>query len=128
MFFDQPIEGKPIGYLQDAMIRFRKNKANVTAAVILLLLILLSILIPITTNKNYTVIEEQLTYLPPRVPILNKFGIFDGNKKVKLEQVNLSTIDPETQLGLPNNYNMQYVVPGTLKNYYAPSKIAVNRV
>src|SRR5690554_3433543 len=119
--YDQPIEGKPISYFQDAMIRFRKNKANVTAAIILGLLILLSIFIPITTSKNYTVIEEQLTYLPPRIPILEKFGIFNGNRQVQLEPVNLDQIDPITELGLPNDYDIKYVVPGTLRNYYAPS-------
>src|SRR5690554_5677578 len=89
--YDQPIEGKPIGYFQDAMIRFRKNKANVTAAIILAILVLLSIFVPIVTNKNYTVIEEQLTYLPPRIPILEKFGIFNGNSNVVLKPVNLDT-------------------------------------
>jgi oligopeptide transport system permease protein len=119
--YDQPIEGKPISYFQDAMIRFSKNKANVTAAVVLGLLILLSIVVPIATNKNYTLIEEQLTYLPPRVPILEKFGIFDGIETVDSRPVELATIDPITNLGIPTNYDMKYIVPGTLKNFYAPS-------
>ena len=35
---DKPIETKPVGYFQDAMRRFAKNKSSVAAAVIILFL------------------------------------------------------------------------------------------
>lgn len=119
--YDQQIEGKPIGYLQDAFIRFRKNKANLVAAVILMLLILMAIFVPVVTTKNYVEIEEQLTYLSPRVPILEKLGILDGTKKVKKEIVDLSTIDNSTGLGLPKGYDLKFVKKGSLENFPAPS-------
>ena len=41
--FDQKFETKKIGFLQDALIRFSKNKGSVVAFAILCLLILFSI-------------------------------------------------------------------------------------
>lgn len=119
--YDQQIEGKPIGYLKDAMMRFRRNKMNMTAAVILALLVLLAIFVPIFTNKNYENIEEQLTYLSPRVPILEKFGILDGKKNMKQIPVDFNKVDKETGLFLPAGHNEEYITPGTLTNYEMPS-------
>lgn len=119
--YDQQIEGKPIGYFKDAFIRFRKNRINIVATIILILMVMMAIFVPIVTNKNYEEIEEQLTYLTPRVPILEKFGIFDGKKKVKKEIVDASTVDSNTGLGLPSGYDINYVTKGSLKNFPAPS-------
>src|SRR5690554_216268 len=115
--YDQEIEGKPIGYFKDAMIRFRKNKMNIAAAIILSILIMMAILVPAFTNKNYEVIEEQLTYLSPRVPILEKFGILDGKTRITNISVDLDTMDPETELALPVGHNPEFIMEGTLTNY-----------
>lgn len=119
--YDQEIEGKPIGYFKDAMIRFRKNKMNIAAAIILFILIMMAILVPAFTNKNYEVIEEQLTYLSPRVPILEKFGILDGKTRITNIPVDLDTMDPETELALPVGHNPEFIMEGTLTNYTQPS-------
>ena len=37
---DKKLETKPVGYFQDAMMRFARNKSSVTAAIIILLLVL----------------------------------------------------------------------------------------
>ena len=37
---DQKLETKPVGYLKDAFYRFRKNKASIVAAIIILFLVL----------------------------------------------------------------------------------------
>lgn len=120
--YDAQIEGKPIGYLQDAFIRFRRNKVNIVAAIVLIMLVMMAILVPALTKKNYTQIEEQLTYLTPRVPILEKFGIFDGTKKVRQEIIDETTIDEETGLGLPAGYDIDYVNLKSLKNFRAPAQ------
>lgn len=115
--FDKKFETKPIGYFKDAWIRFRKNRTNVVATTILLVLILLSILVPILTTKNYTELETQLEYLPPRVPYLEKLGIFDGTRKYTGQHVDRNTIDPDTGLGLPVGKNPDFIIEGSLKNY-----------
>ncbi len=116
--FDKKFETKPIGYFKDAMIRFTKNKTNVVASTILLILILCSIFVPILSPKNSTVLEERLAYLPPRMPLLEKIGIADGTKYKEDQPVDLSTIDPDTGLGVPFSTKPEYIKMDTLKNYY----------
>ncbi|MFH5882198.1 ABC transporter permease [Liberiplasma polymorphum] len=115
--YDKRLETKPIGYFQDAFIRFSKNRTNLIATFILVTLILLSIFVPMLTSKNYTRIDVQLQYLPPRVPILERFGIADGTRVYSDQPVDLSTIDPETGLGLPVGFNPDYIKMSTLDNY-----------
>ncbi len=76
--YDKKFETKPIGYFKDAMIRFGKNRANVVATIILFTLISISIIVPITTTKNFTRQENHVRHLPPRVPIVERWGIMDG--------------------------------------------------
>jgi oligopeptide transport system permease protein len=115
--YDKKFETKPVGYFQDAMIRFGKNKTNVIATAILFLLIGLSIFVPILSTKNAEVLEERLAFLPPRVPLLEKIGIFDGTIKRVDQPVNMTTIDPVTGLGMPVDVAPEYVVMDTLENY-----------
>ena len=119
--FDKKFETKPIGYFKDAMIRFTKNKTNLIASIILLILILLSIFLPILSNKNAEVLEERVAFLPPRIPLLEKIGIADGTITRYDQPVDLSTIDPETGIGLPfeSQTSHQYIFMDTLENYYA---------
>ena len=44
---DRKFEDKPIGYFKDAWIRFRKSRASVLAAIIIILIILFSFLTPL---------------------------------------------------------------------------------
>ena len=115
--YDKKFETKPIGYFKDALIRFRKNRGNVVATLILFAIILGTVLIPLISTKNYEQLEEQLSHLPPRMPIFEKIGIFDGTSKKTAQPVDLSTIDPVTGLGLPIGYIEDYIVMDTLTNY-----------
>lgn len=116
--FDKKFETKPIGYFKDAMMRFAKNKTNLTASIILLTLILLSVFVPIFSTKNAEKLEETLSYLPPRIPYLEDIGIADGTKMRYDQPVDPSTIDPETGLGLPYSTLPKYIDMSTLENYY----------
>ncbi len=40
--YDQKIEGKPISSMKDVMIRFTRNRTNVTATIILAIIVLCS--------------------------------------------------------------------------------------
>lgn len=129
--FDTKFEGKPRSFLSDAMIRFTKNKVNIVATTIVVMIILLSILVPTLTTKDYT--SQNLVYtkfLPPRVPLLEKFGIFDGTIDVKDYRVDLNNyelIDPDlgdvdgNRLYYPaydqfNTFSKEFIKKGTLKN------------
>lgn len=118
--YDKELETKPVGYFKDAMIRFGKNRTNVVASLILLTLILMSILVPALTTKTFDDTEHQVRLLPPRIPILERYGIFDGTRLVEDIRVDRDTIDPETGLGLPSptgTHQHEYILMDTLENY-----------
>jgi ABC-type dipeptide/oligopeptide/nickel transport system permease subunit len=117
--FDEQFETKPIGYFQDAMIRFTKNKTNIIATVILSIIILMSVFQPLLTTKNYSVVEANLSLLPPRIPILENFGIADGTISYDQQPVDLATIDLETGFaGDPiGNFLPQFIVDDS-REYY----------
>ncbi|MFO7969612.1 MAG: ABC transporter permease [Candidatus Izemoplasmatales bacterium] len=127
--YDKKFQTKPIGYFKDAMIRFVKNKTNVVATTILAILILLSIFVPILSTKNATVLESQISQLPPRVPFLDRLGIADGTKN--FEQVPTSYDNPYIPIGedpadydsdellyMPEGEFYEYIEEGSLTNYW----------
>jgi|LGOV01.1.fsa_nt_gb ABC-type dipeptide/oligopeptide/nickel transport system permease subunit len=116
--YDKKFETKPIGYFKDAMIRFSKNRTNVIASSILGLIILGTILIPIFSPKNFEVLEAELAFLPPKIPILENWGMYEGTSQKENIPVDLTTIDPETGLGLPITYQVKEIDMDSLINYY----------
>ena len=56
---DKKFDDKPIGYFKDAWIRFRKNKASVAAAIIILLILLFSITAPLFTRHANSFIPRD---------------------------------------------------------------------
>lgn len=60
---DKKLDTKPIGYFQDAMMRFARNKSSVTAAIIILLLVIFAIVAPIIGSSNYTQRPTDTMYL-----------------------------------------------------------------
>jgi ABC-type dipeptide/oligopeptide/nickel transport system permease subunit len=120
--YDKKFETKPVGYFKDAMIRFGKNRTNVIATAILFTLIVMSIIFPTFTTKNYTALETRMAFLPPRVPIIERLGILDGIQQVESQQIDRSTIDPVTGLGVPNSvrYPTAFILMDSLENYDLP--------
>lgn len=80
--FDQKFETKPIGYFQDAFIRFSKNKGSVVAAIILLLLFAFAIFVPIFSNYSIEDSYPQYQYVLPSNPLFKGTGFWDGTKRV----------------------------------------------
>lgn len=60
---DKKLETKPVGYFQDAMMRFARNKSSVTAACIIFLLVLFAIFAPILGSTKYTENPTDTMYL-----------------------------------------------------------------
>ena len=76
---DKKFEDKPIGYFKDAWIRFRKNKASIVAAIIILLIVLFAFAAPLlTTNFTDTFMDVFYAKKPPRNLTLMNNGIADG--------------------------------------------------
>ncbi|VEU80325.1 ABC transporter permease [Haploplasma axanthum] len=83
---DEALKSKPIGYYQDAWLRFKKNKTSVVAMYIILIMLALTLVGPYF--RQYTLPKENGTMalrfdkLPEKVPGLESLGIFDGSKVV----------------------------------------------
>ena len=70
---DKEFEGKPRGFMSDAIVRFAKNKTNVVAFFIVAILIMLSILVPLLSTKDFTSsVVQNVQNLPPRIPLIEK--------------------------------------------------------
>ena len=116
---DKAFEGKPRGFMADAIVRFAKNKTNVVAFFIVAILILLSIFVPVLSTKDFTSpVVKNVQNLPPRIPVLEKIGIADGTIEVENVPVDYDKVDPKTGLFLPlgDDYSAEYIKEGTLVN------------
>ena len=65
-------------FLVDVLSRFRKKKAARTAFIIILIFIILSILVPAVSSRKYYEQNIGHAYLPPKMPLIDNIGIFDG--------------------------------------------------
>ena len=91
---DKKLETKPIGFLKDAMNRFKKNKSAVVAAWIVLFLVVFAIVGPFFYDANYVASYEldrdlkRYKYLDPKIPFLDGTGIWDGSsvKEITYQQ------------------------------------------
>ena len=81
---DVKFDTKPIGYFHDAWIRFRKNKASVTAAVIILCIVLFAIFAPLISPYDVSYSETGYSNKVPKDKFLSNFGIATGQTERKL--------------------------------------------
>ena len=91
---DTKFETKPVTYLQDCFRRFVKNKASVTAAIILMLIGLFSIFEPMLDPKNHFSEEDfvngemkdaNFDCVTPKNIIFEGTGFWDGTKVETLD-------------------------------------------
>jgi len=76
---DKKFEDKPIGYFKDAWIRFRKSKASVVAAIIIICIVLYSLLAPLLiTSHDATFMCSTYAKKPGRITWLRDYGILTG--------------------------------------------------
>ena len=75
---DTEFKTKPVGYFQDAMRRFARNKGSVVCAVILLILILYAILAPILSVYHGYIQDPYYSYALPRLSPENSPGFWNG--------------------------------------------------
>ncbi len=77
---DAKFEDKPIGYFKDAWLRFKKNKASIVAALIIILIILFSLFAPLLNSRyDASFLDPYYTKKVPKSPWLSEtFGIVNG--------------------------------------------------
>lgn len=80
--FSVKFEDKPIGYFRDAWIRFRKSRASVVAAMIIIGIVLFSFFTPLLiTSRDAAFLCGTYAKKPARVTWLRDFGIATGGVK-----------------------------------------------
>jgi len=83
---DQKLQTKPIGYVQDALMRFSKNRGSLICFGIIILLVLYAIFVPIFTQYGVDYKDSYYSYAVPRVGFLSKLGIWDGTQTREVNQ------------------------------------------
>jgi len=110
------------GFFRDALFRLRKNKASVVAFWILILLIFMAIFGPDMNDHKFS--DQYLDYLnmPPRVPGLEKLGIFDGRRVItnrRLDTLENTERFPEgSVIGWSNPHEVRGVTLVDVEVYY----------
>ena len=95
---DKKFDDKPIGSFKDAWIRFRKSKASVIAAIIILLVFVFSFTYPLlVTTHDSTFMVGTYAKKPGRISWLAPFGILDGGMS---QDMNESTYIKHLAMGV----------------------------
>ncbi len=106
---DEKFQGEAIGFFKDAMLRFKKNKASIVAGWIILIIIIMAIIGP--SMNGYTYREQHIDWalLPPRIPGLEKLGIFDGTKVMDVKKDNLDEKYSGCVVKILDEYDIEYM-------------------
>lgn len=81
--FDAAPKTRPVGYFEDAMRRFVKNKASVAAAIIIILIIIFSIVAPMITPHDSSHFDGVYARVRPKVNAFEGSGFWDGSKTMR---------------------------------------------
>lgn len=75
-------------YIEDSWERLKVNKMAIISIAILIIIIFLALFTDFIAPYHYAHQEPSFGNLPPKIPWLEQFGIFDGTSIVRGEQVN----------------------------------------
>lgn len=78
--FDDSFSGKPVSYFKDALIRLSRNKSATIAFYLIVFIMFMAMFGPMMNKFGYNQQMVDRVNLPPRVPLLARFGIFDGSR------------------------------------------------
>ena len=118
---DKKFQDKPIGYFKDAWIRFRKNKASVVAAIIIILVVLYAFITPLTiTTHDISFMVNQYSRKPARVTALrDTIGIMDGGVNRSISESELVRLY-SMGIGAANYDGKHASVADGAETYYQP--------
>lgn len=109
---DVKMKGKPVTFIRDAWIRFRKNKSSIVATVILGFMVLMALLLPAVIPYDVSTAHADETYLAPKL-FKAGTGFWDGTKEYK-DMI----YDAETGLPKENTaIDMNSILKDTIKVY-----------
>jgi oligopeptide transport system permease protein len=83
---DQELKTKPVGYFQDAMRRFMKNKGSVVCIFVLLLLVIYAIVAPIASRYGVSTKDGYFAYALPKLSTKFDLGFWNGCTTQEMNQ------------------------------------------
>ena len=75
---DESLQGMPVGFFKDSLLRFWRNKVGVISLACVLIIATFSILAPVLSQYGYNDQNLDKINLPCKVPVLENFGILNG--------------------------------------------------
>lgn len=115
---DQKFDDKPVGYFKDAWIRFRKNRASVAAAVIIILIILYAFLTPLLLSHPSDFMVAAYARKGPRVVALRNAGLDGGSNRSFTEKGLIKAI--AIGIGAEDYEGKGVSLEDGLSSYYQP--------
>lgn len=77
---------KPVGYLKDAWLRFRKNKGSIVGTFIIIVIVLYAIVVPFVSPYDMEYSNGMYKKLRPKVEWLSFMDTFDGGYNQKVNE------------------------------------------
>lgn len=84
-------------FWQDAKKRFIQNKGAVVGLFVIMIVMVFSLVGPYMNSYRYDQVMTEFEKLPPRIPLVEKLGIFDGTIVETKTAERASSIDPDYQ-------------------------------
>ena len=120
---DKKFDDKPIGYLKDAWIRFRKNKSSIIATIIIICIVLFALLAPIfISDHSLTFMDVYYAKKPARNLTLMKIGVADGTVTRSMTDASLIKQIAVGVAAEDHDGNTQITLGEALDSYYQPIK------
>ncbi|MGN0426848.1 MAG: ABC transporter permease [Agathobacter sp.] len=107
---DKELETKPIGFLQDALIRFAHNKGAVVCSVILFCMVIFAIVTPFVSDYEVSEKDGYYSYVLPKLSTKFDLGFWNGCTK--------KTVNQQT-------YDYYSAIPGAIREEYGTVEVSV---
>ena len=125
---DERFTTEPIGFYKDVIRRLFSNRVSVVSLTAIVLIIALSIVVPMVTGYGYTEQNVKQKNLPSKIPVLERFGVFDGTRvltNIKKSSINDPKRYPEgSVLSVVREYSAgRQEVVDVKVDYYAYCKV-----
>ncbi len=104
------LSAKPVGYFQDALLRFAKNRGSVVCFFIIFALFLYAFFGPLFSPYKMTDKDGYYSYATPKSSLFSRFGFWDGGVKM---EVNFQT------------YQYLENIPGAVMKFYGKKERTV---
>lgn len=107
---DKELETKPVGFLQDALLRFTHNKGAVVCFVIIFLMILFAIVTPFVSDYQVSEKDGYYSFALPKLSNNFDLGFWNGCSR---KQVNQQT------------YDYYSAIPGAIAKDYGTEEVNI---